>query len=95
MVSDGLELREPSPASSYKRVNIGDVGFLRYGKFYLLFSAGLPLGNRRLGEDVPATFERLDVGTPVLLEPRPPGCLHTSTIREVEASFDATGCTTT
>jgi len=95
MVSDGLELREPAPASSYTRVNIGDVGFLRYGKFYLLFSAGSPLGNRRLGEDVPATFEQLDVGTPALLEPRPPGCLHTSTIREVGAGLDAMGHTTT
>jgi len=94
MVSDGLELREPAPASNYTRVNIGDVGFLRYGKFFLLFSAGSPLGNRRLGEDVPATFEQLDVGNSAFPESRPPGCLHTSTIREVGSALDAMGRTT-
>lgn len=61
------------------RINIGDVGFIRGGQFHLLFSAGCPLGDRRLGEDVPNTFEELYVGTPVFSQPRLPGCLRTDT----------------
>jgi len=94
MPSEDLELREPAPIPNYKRVNIGDVGFLRRGKFHLLFSAGSPLGDRQLGDDVPTTFKQLDVGTLAPRDPRPPGCLHTSTIREVGGVLDATGRTT-
>jgi hypothetical protein len=50
-----------------------------------LFSAGSPLGERRLGEDVPTTFEELTVGTLVRDQPRIPGCLRTDTVREVGA----------
>jgi len=89
-----LERREPAPIPGYARISIGDVGFLRRGKFHLLFSAGSPLGDRMLGDDVPATFKQLDVGTLIPDRYRPPGCLHTPTIREVGADLDATGCTT-
>jgi len=93
MVSEDLELREPTPIPVGTNINIGDVGFTRRGQFQLLFSAGSPLGNRQLGEDVPIKFEPLNVGTPALRDPRPPGCLHTPTIRRVGASPDATGRT--
>ena len=73
------------------RINVGDVGFIRYGQFNLLFSAGSPLGERRLGEDVPITFEELPVGTLIPRQPRIPGCLHTDTVREVGAGLGATG----
>jgi len=77
--------REPGPTQNNTRISIGDVGFLRSGRFHLLFSAGSPLGERQPGVDVPTTFEQLDVGTPISGEPRPPGCLHTSTIQQVGA----------
>ena len=86
--------REPAPTQNYTRINIGDVGFIRRGQFHLLFSAGSPLGERQLGDDVPVTFEELNVGTPVSSEPRRPGCLHTPTVRQVGTGLDVTGFTT-
>ena len=74
--------REPAPTRDYARVKIGDVGFIRSGQFHLLFSAGSPLGERLLGRDVPITFEPLTVGRIVSGRPRPPGCLHTITVRD-------------
>ena len=74
--------REPAPTND-TRVNIGDVGFIRNGRFHLLFSAGCPLGERELGVHVPITFEELTIGTPVFGQPRLPGCLRTETVREV------------
>ena len=81
--------REPSPVN-YTRIAIGDVGFIRRGQFHLLFSAGSPLGERQLGVDVPETFEQLTVGTLVRDKPRPPGCLCTTSVREVGAGRGAT-----
>ena len=80
---DFYDFREPSPTIKYPRISIGDVGFIRRGKFHLLFSAGSPLGDRQLGDDVPITFEPLDVGTPDFSQPRQPGCLRTSAVRQV------------
>jgi len=82
--------REPAPTHDYTRISIGDVGFIRRGQFHLLFSAGCPLGERRLGEDVPATFEELSIGTPVFGQPRLPACLRTDTVREVGGGVGAT-----
>ena len=81
--------REPAPVDD-ACVAIGDVGFIREGRFYLLFSAGSPLGERRLGEDVPTTFEQLKVGPPTRAQPRQPGHLCTATVREIEAGLGAT-----
>lgn len=76
-VSDVSEdLRDPTPTRSHTRVGIGDVGFIRKGQFHLLFSASLPLGK---GVDVPITFKQLASG---LGKRQPPGCLHTSTVRQ-------------
>lgn len=75
-------LREPAPIYSYDRVRLGDVGYIRSGRFHLLFSAGYPLGERRLGTDVPPTFEPLDVGPIIPSQPRLPGCLRTSSVKE-------------
>ena len=87
--------REPSPTSRYTRVSVGDVGFIRRGQFHFLFSAGSPLGERERGEDVPATFEPLYVGTPESRPPRQPSCLRTSTVRQIRTSTCATRPTTT
>ena len=81
--------REPAP-TNYTRVSIGDVGFIREGHFHLLFSAGSPLGERQLGEDVPMTFEQLVVGSLTRGQPRRPGCLRTHAVKEVGASLGAT-----
>ncbi|KAF9789168.1 hypothetical protein BJ322DRAFT_524556 [Thelephora terrestris] len=73
---------EPTPTSKYNRVSIGDVGFIRQGRFHLLFSAGLPLGERRPGVDVPNAFEQLRVGT---MEPggqRDPCCVAARSSRQ-------------
>jgi hypothetical protein len=74
--------REPGPTQTYKRVRLGDVGYIRRGRFHLLFSAGVP---RELGADVPTTFEPLDVN-PVTLGSRPPGYLRTNAVRELGVS---------
>jgi len=68
--------RDPTPVN-YPRVRIGDVGFVRRGRFHLLFSAGCPLGERQPGVDVPVTFKELTVGTTVFSQPRPAGCIQT------------------
>jgi len=73
---------------SYKRVRLGDVGFIRDGEFRLLFSAGCPLGERQLGVDVPPTFEPLDVGQTIYSQPRQPGHLSTNSVRETGAGFE-------
>jgi hypothetical protein len=78
--------REPAPTAGYARIRVGDVGFIRRGQFHLLFSAG----SSPEGQDVPATFEQLNVGTPVTRQPRQPGCLCTNTVRQVEAAVSAT-----
>jgi len=79
MISEDLE-----PSTSRKPTTIpeiGDVGYISEGEFYLLFSAGSPLGERERGFDVPNEFEQLEVGPPVSVE-RPAGCLHSPTIRK-------------
>ena len=43
-----------------------------------------------LGEDVPATFKQLTVGTPIRDQPRLPGCLCTTTVRGIGAGLGAT-----
>ena len=91
LTSNPTVSREPSPTQRYTRINIGDIGFIRWGRFHLLFSAGcqLGLGERRPGFDVPLTFEELHVGD---IEPRlplPPGPLGTDTIRETSARVGA------
>ncbi|KAF9643531.1 hypothetical protein BDM02DRAFT_3123328 [Thelephora ganbajun] len=86
----GDALWKPTPKPDYTRINIGDVGFIHRGEFHLLFSAGSPLGQRRLGVDVPITFEQLDIGTLVSSEPRPPGCLHSLTVRRIAGDLPDT-----
>lgn len=81
--------REPAPVDNYKRIRLGDVGYIREGRFHLLFSAGIPLGTRELGVDVPRTFECLDVGRVIHGEIRPPGYLRTSTVREIGVDVGA------
>ena len=73
---------------SYWRVRLGDVGYVRRGRFHLLFSAGTPLGSRVLGTDVPSTFEPLDVGPIISNNARPPGYLRASTVKEVGVDLE-------
>ena len=77
--------REPAPLPYFQRIYPGDVGYIRRGCFHLLFSAGLPLGDRRLGVDVPRTFKQLDVGPVFNTQPRLPGYLSTSSVRGTRA----------
>jgi len=65
------------------------VGYIREGRFHLLFSAGIPLGSRELGVDVPHSFEPLNVGHIIHGEVRPPGYLRTSTVREIGTDVGA------
>ena len=83
--------RDPTPTDRYNRINVGDVGFIRWGRFNLLFSAScsLGLGGRRPGFDVPLTFEELHVGDPQHRQPLPPVPLYTETVRKIEAGAGA------
>ena len=84
-----ISYREPGPIYSYRRVRLGDVGYIRQGRFHLLFSAGIPLGSRLPGKDVPLTFEPLDIGPIILGGVRPPGYLRTDTVRQIGADVGA------
>ena len=79
-----MTTREPSPLSSFKSIQIGDVGYIRTGCFHPLFSAGCPLGERKLGTDVPQTFKQLQVGVIVERAPLAPGCLCTDGVRATQ-----------
>lgn len=79
----GDALWEPSPTNNHTSISVGDVAFLRRGQLFLLFHAATPLGERRLGEDVPDTFEQLETGPPKVTLARQPDCLSTSSVRHV------------
>ncbi|KAF9789175.1 hypothetical protein BJ322DRAFT_526146 [Thelephora terrestris] len=85
----GHALWEPSPTSQHTRIRIGDVGFIREGRFHFMFSAALPRGNRTLGVDVPSTFVELTVrdGETQQDQPRAPGCVGAMTYRRVVAGL--------
>ncbi|KAL4248782.1 hypothetical protein ABKN59_008349 [Abortiporus biennis] len=86
----GIPLWQPAPIlHSYKRVKIGDVGYMRGGCFHLLFSAGCPLGSRRVGVDVPVGFVPLNASPVVKLQPRKPGPVKTSSLRVSGSSLGA------
>ena len=55
----------------------------------MLFSAGLPLGEQKLGTDIPTTFKLLYIGPIVYSQPRLPGYLSTSTVQKISASLGA------
>jgi len=80
-----INRREPGPIYSYRRVRLGDVGYVRRGRFHLLFSAGIPLESRAPGTDVPLSFEPLNVGPIISGEVRPPGYLRTDTVQQIGA----------
>ena len=73
--------REPGPLTYFKRIRLGDVGYICAGRFRLLFSAGCPLGKKRRGIDVPHTFKPLEVGEIDDREPLPAGYLGTSGVQ--------------
>ncbi|KAF9652527.1 hypothetical protein BDM02DRAFT_2766622 [Thelephora ganbajun] len=89
LLDRGDALWEPAPIYSYKRVKLGDVGYIRRGRFHLLFSAGCPLGLRQLGVDVPITFEPLDTGPIIFSQPRLPGYLCTRSVKETGGGLGA------
>ena len=68
------------------------MGYIRRGRFHLLFSAGSPLGERTLGTDVPTTFKPLNAGPITYSQLRVPGYLSTTTVREIGASLGAPMC---
>ena len=78
--------REPSPLSSSERIQLGDVGYICTGGFYLLFSACRPLGERKLGTDVPLTFKQLHVGKIVERAPLAAGCHCTDGVQATGVS---------
>lgn len=78
--------REPGPIYSYKRVKLGDVGYIRNGRFHLLFSAGVEPGSEVPSTGVPPTFNPLSVG-PIVRGIRGPGYLRSSTVTEIGANI--------
>ena len=57
--SYGYALWEPSPSGLYGHVEIGDVGFIREGRFYRLFNALLSADHPSHKSDVPEYHEPL------------------------------------
>ena len=84
-------IRHPTPLSYFKRIQPGDVGCIRRGRFHLLFPAGR-LEERQSGTGVPRTFKPLDVG-PITGSQRSPGHLLSSNIEEIEARYPPSAST--
>jgi hypothetical protein len=57
--SYGYALWEPSPANPNRPVQVGDVGFIREGRFYRLFGALLPADDSSQQLGVPEYHEPL------------------------------------
>ena len=57
--SHGHALWEPNPRKPDRPVQVGDVGFIRRGKFYRLFNALLPADDPSHEHGVPEYFEPL------------------------------------
>ena len=74
-------------------ISIGDVGYIRNGRFHLLFSAARPLGDRKEGIDVPVGFEELTMRPPVFSLPRKPSCIRTEAVRRIGAYLGVTTST--
>ena len=78
-----VSAREPSPIrGSFERVKVGDVGYVRKGRFHLLFSAGREPGNMGPGANTPRTFEPLTIGKTIYNQSRPPGYLYPGVAEE-------------
>ena len=78
--------REPSPLSSSKRIQLGDVGYIHEGGFHLLFSAGHSSGEGTSGTDLPLNFKQLPIGDIVERAPLAAGCLCTDGVRATQFS---------
>jgi hypothetical protein len=81
--SYGHALWEPSPGELYTAVTVGDVGYIRVGKFHRLFNALLPADHpsQRLG--VPEHHEPL---TPNVVYHIDSGMLHPTYFRSTAVS---------
>ncbi|KDQ57869.1 hypothetical protein JAAARDRAFT_250106 [Jaapia argillacea MUCL 33604] len=89
----GHPLWEPNPVG-YRRVEIGDVGYLRRGAFRRLFNILLPADDpSHEGWGVPSTFEQLVVPQPLSDSDSPlgPGTYHSRSVRTLSASATVSG----
>ncbi|KAH9048690.1 hypothetical protein EDB84DRAFT_1456023 [Lactarius hengduanensis] len=57
----GYALWDPDPGNLYPAVEVGDVGYIREGKFHRLFNVLLPAEHPSHGNGVPEYHEQLDV----------------------------------
>lgn len=77
--------RQPAPLTTYNRINIGDVGYVRSGRFHLLFSGRKGSCDRIRGhaQEVPANYEPIIVEDWQISEdqPRKPGSIKTALIK--------------
>lgn len=60
----GYALWEPDPGGLYPPVAIGDVGYIREGKFHRLFNALLPGDDPSHQDGVPEDYEPLHLSRP-------------------------------
>jgi hypothetical protein len=59
--SYGCALWDPDPAALYDPVEVGDVGYIREGKFHRLFNVLLPKDHPSHNNDVPEYHEELQL----------------------------------
>ena len=78
--------RETIPVADSKRIQPGDVGFLREGRFHLLFFAGSSPDSVTPGKNVPRSFQPLAVGNIVRNSHLTGGHLNTETVDVVVSS---------
>ncbi|KAG6909114.1 hypothetical protein DXG01_001988 [Tephrocybe rancida] len=89
----GHPLYHPDPPVGESPVEIGDVGFIRDGSFFRLFSATKPYNDAVQVYGVPDGFEPLDLGQP---RTRPnelePGPLHSKSVCRFTADLRPSAC---
>ncbi|KAF8528954.1 hypothetical protein BU17DRAFT_37210, partial [Hysterangium stoloniferum] len=74
-------------------VSIGDVGYLRYGRFNRLFNATLPPGHPQNEFGVPEGYEQLHLDERAMIQRRiPPGSMTSRSITKLGADMEFSGC---
>jgi hypothetical protein len=77
----GHALWEPDPGGQYDRVSVGDVGFIRSGRFHRLFNILLSEDDPSHELGVPDGFEKIETPTRNIVGTLPRGKYYSSSVR--------------